>query len=91
MKALQRMVALLSLILTSGLMANGGAQSTDIERTEQTREKMKENPRNLSYPGSFGQIGSQEDQERQEEKEDKKDKDSRFIEETETIDRDLRY
>lgn len=87
MKALQRMVALLSFILTSGLMANGGAQSTDIDKTEQTREKMEENPRNLSYPKSFGQIGShKDDQERKEKK-----KQSRFLDEAKTIDKDLRY
>lgn len=110
MKTLQSM-ALLSLIFTSSLTANGGAQSTDIkrssaaveetytdelqtkkaapDRTEQTREKMKENPRNLSYPGSFGQIDSHEDD--QERQEDKDEKQSRFLEEMETIDQDTRY
>ncbi len=38
------------------------------KRTDKTRQKMMENPRNLSFPGSFGEVNSKEDQqERQEE------------------------
>lgn len=37
------------------------------ERTDKTRQKMMENPRNLSFPGSFGEVNSQEDKQEQQE------------------------
>lgn len=37
------------------------------KRTEKTRQKMMENPRNLSFPGSFGEVSSEKDQQEQQE------------------------
>lgn len=65
---------LLGILISVAALANGGdirIQEEELvsERTERTRQKMRENPRNSSFPGSFGQIHPQnESQERQEEK-----------------------
>lgn len=84
------MLATAVLVISSAtLMANGGGRSTDMERkskTETTRERMEENPRNSSFPGSFGQVGSSK-----EEQQEKNQKESKHLDEVQTIDRDLRY
>lgn len=65
-------LALICILISSFASANGDIRFQEERRqdqTEKTRERMKENPRNLSFPGSFGQIHTQnESQERQEEK-----------------------
>jgi len=65
---------MLGILISFVALANGNdfrMQEEDQlqDRTERTRQKMRENPRNSSFPGSFGQIHPQnETQERQEEK-----------------------
>lgn len=67
-------IPIVAILISTTTLANGDIRtlekSSSPERTEKTREKMRENPRNSSFPGSFGQIHPRfETQERQEEKE----------------------
>ena len=66
-------IPMIGILMSSFVLANGDIRTLEErpvpDRTERTREKMRENPRNSSFPGSFGQIHPQtETQERQEEK-----------------------
>ena len=61
---------LLSIIFSNLAMANGAGINIDRKVTkrsssqiEETKEEMRENPRNRAMAGSFGQISSQEEKE----------------------------
>jgi hypothetical protein len=73
-------VAVLAFILSPYALANGGPKMTDMDyeygdelkskdsapdRTEMTRERMQENPRNRGFVESFGKLGIEENEQDQ--------------------------